>query len=87
MKTPLYRKKLGVNAHKLLWWLLAHQKRGDDGVPTGMVEKGWRAGAMKDIGIKSWNRFGEALDALRDAGVVECKPQQRTLKIIGEAFE
>lgn len=82
---PIYNLNLGQRAHRLLWWLLANQAY-EKGIPTGVVTGLWRDRASKELKLPR-NGIWKAQTELRDAGVVEFKPYDQTIKINGKAFD
>lgn len=78
-------KQLRLLDHRLLWWLLAHQVRDHRGRATGTVREGWRAKAMRELRVDKAGLW-RAQQRLRTSGVIACKPRQRNLRILGEAF-
>lgn len=86
MTTPIYNKKLGVRAHRLLWWLLANQEKDANDIPTGFVSDGWRSRAARELKLTPACMWG-ATTALKNAGVITFKPYQKSVKINGSALE
>lgn len=82
----LIGKHLRLLDHRLLWWLLAHQVRDHRGRATGTVREGWRAKAMHELRVDKAGLW-RAQQRLRSQGVIDCRPRQRNLRILGAAFE
>lgn len=89
---PLWGNELQRGAHRLIWWLLAHQERTQptdehpQGIPTGVVDKGWREQACSDMGI-SVVALWKIEKQLKQARVIICPKHARKLVIRGEAFK
>ncbi len=85
MNPALYSDELPRGAHRLLWWLLAHQEKDDRGIATGIVPSGWRDKAIKELStsrVSLWRMQSR----LRDAKIIEFHPRAREVRILGEAF-
>lgn len=83
---PLWGNELQRGAHRLIWWLLAHQARDQYGTPNGVVEPGWREQAREDLGVSDvalWKMEKQ----LKNARVIICPRHARKLVIRGEAFQ
>ena len=79
MWVPIFKQPLLAVDHRLIWLLLSLQDE------EGRVGRGWREKAMAELKIPQ-STLWEAVNRLRDARIVICKPWSRTLRLRGEAF-
>lgn len=86
MTSPLLSRSLRAVDHRIVWWLLANQVKGARGEATGTVPHGWRARAMRELGIAK-NVLYNAERRLKDASIIEARRFQRNVRLRGQAFE
>jgi hypothetical protein len=82
---PIHDKPLRALDLRLIFWLLLNQKLDEAGMPTGVVEDGWRRRAV--VELKTYREHIWAAEKrLRESGVITSRKHQRSLKINGSAF-
>lgn len=82
----LFSDKLTLVDHRLLWWLLARQRRTHHGVGTGTVPAGWRTRARKELHYAKVT-IHKSQQRLKAAGLITCARFERNVRINGDAFK
>ncbi len=82
---PILNRKLRGQDYRLLFWLLAQQDSGADGIPNGYVAVGWRDRVRVEMDLPDSQIF-RSIQRLKKAGVVSQAAWKKDLRIEADAF-